>query len=182
MNKSLVLAIVGMPGAGKTEAVSHIIQKNIPSVRFGEIVEKKLKELGLSLTPENEQKIREELRKESGMAVFAKKSLAKIQSLLSKNKFVVIDGLYSWEEYTFLKQQFSQMKVVHIFAKPEFRYERLAKRPIRPFTKEQAKLRDVAEIEQLNKGGPIAIADYVIENDSDLDSLHNRIDELLKKL
>jgi len=182
MNKSLVLAIVGMPGAGKSEVVSYLVKKNIPAIRFGEITEEKLKELQLSVTPENEQKIREALRKEFGMAVFAVKSLPQIQSLLQKHPVVVIDGLYSWEEYTFLKEQISHRIVIHVFARPEIRYARLAKRQVRPFTTEQAKLRDIAEIERLNKGGPIAIADYIVENDSDLESLHDNIDKLLKKL
>ena len=36
--------------------------------------------------------------------------------------------------------------------------------------------RDWSEIENLEKGGPIAIADYFIINDSDLTQLHQKID------
>ena len=42
--------------------------------------------------------------------------------------------------------------------------------------------RDWAEIENLEKGGPIAIADYFIHNDSDLENLHKQIDSVLASL
>jgi hypothetical protein len=43
--------------------------------------------------------------------------------------------------------------------------------------------RDVNELEKLNKGGPIAIADYLIENENDdLSELYKKIDVLLSRL
>jgi dephospho-CoA kinase len=51
------------------------------------------------------------------------------------------------------------------------RYPRLAGRPVRPLTAEEAASRDKSEIENLNKGGPIAMADYVIPNEHNLDDL-----------
>ena len=37
-------------------------------------------------------------------------------------------------------------------------------REVRPLTNEQAEARDIAEIENLEKGGPIAMADHFIMN------------------
>ena len=45
-------------------------------------------------------------------------------------------------------------------------------------TVEEASSRDWAEIENLEKGGPIAIADYYVHNDSTIDSLHQQLDKI----
>ena len=60
------------------------------------------------------------------------------------------------------------------------RYNRLSNRKVRPLTAVDAEKRDYAEIEYLYKGGPIAIADYYIDNNSDEASLTNQIVEFLR--
>lgn len=55
----------------------------------------------------------------------------------------------------------------------------MEKRPERPMTSQQVDERDWTEIENLEKGGPIAIADYFIHNDRDLRWLHEQLDEVL---
>ena len=73
--------------------------------------------------------------------------------------------------------------MVNIFAEPPIRYERLAKRAIRRLSHQETRDRDIDELEKLNKGGPIAIADYTIENSSDdISDLHTKIDSLLSRL
>lgn len=171
-----------MPGSGKSEATKYLREKGFASVRFGEVAEEGLKEMGLPLTPDNEQMYREKIRNELGMAAFAILSEEKIESFLKDNPVVVIDGLYSWEEYRYLLEKFLALKIIYVFASPATRYSRLAKRPVRPLTPEQARARDFAEIERLNKSGPIAMADFVIENNTSLDDLYTKIDELLKHL
>lgn len=178
-----ILAFVGMPGAGKTEATLYLKQKTIPFVRFGEITDEGVKELGFPLTPENELMYREKIRQELGMGAYAIKAKPKIEKLLKENDMIVIDGLYSWEEYTFLKKEFPALILIHIFAEPTIRYQRLSIRPVRPLSFEESRARDIAELEKLNKGGPIAIADYLIENNSDdLESFHKKIDELFRRV
>jgi len=180
-SNSKIIAIVGMPGSGKSEAVKFLKQKGFQSVRFGDITEKKLQEQHMPVTPENEQQVREQLRKEFGMDVYAKENEEKIKSLLSTNEVVVIDGLYSWEEYRYLKVHFPQLILIHVYAESEIRYQRLVNRPVRPFSLEKAKIRDIAEIENLNKGGPIAIADFLVVNNTTVGDLYNQIDLLLNK-
>lgn len=181
-NNQLILAFVGMPGAGKSEAVSYLKDKKIPFVRFGEITDEGVKALGLPLSPENERIFREKIRCELGMGAYAIKSKPKIKALLEKSDIVAIDGLYSWEEYSLLKKELPFLILIHIFAEPTKRYERLSKRMIRPVPVEKCRERDIAELEKLNKGGPIAIADYLIVNNSDnLSDLYQQIDTLLSR-
>jgi dephospho-CoA kinase len=183
VNKKIVLAFVGMPGSGKSEATSYLEKKGIPFVRFGKITDEGLKSANLPLTPENEQNFREKIRKDFGMNVYAVKSWPEIEKALETNDFLILDGLYSWEEFKFIKEKLDNLILVHLFTKPQKRYQRLSQRKIRPVPLEKCYLRDVKELENLNKGGPIAIADYLIENNNDLTAdLYSKVDALLEKI
>lgn len=182
-SNKLVLAVIGMPGSGKSEAIAYISEKGIPFVRFGQVTDEGLNEQGLTVTPENERSFRENLRQNLGMAAYAIKSKPKIDELLADHEVVALDGVYSWEEYLFLNTVYKNLVLIAIYAEPKKRYARLAQRKVRPFNAEEAKKRDIAEIEKLNKGGPIAIADYLIENNTDeIGDLYTKIDVLLKRL
>ncbi|MDP3941432.1 MAG: AAA family ATPase [bacterium] len=180
--QKLLLAFVGMPGSGKSEAAIYLKQKGFAYARFGEITEEGLGKMNLQLTPENEQMFREKIRAEFGMAAYAIHSKEKITSLLHDHTVLVIDGLYSWEEYVYLLEKFKGLKIVYVFASPAIRYTRLMNRAVRPLTADEARVRDFAEIEKLNKSGPIAMADYVIENNLTLGEFHQKIDELVNTL
>ncbi len=181
-NEKVIIAFVGMPGAGKSEAVLYLKSKGIPFVRFGDVTDEGMQERGLPPTQESERVVRESIRKEFGMAAYAMKSEPKIEKLLETNSVVALDGLYSWEEYLFLIAKFPNLKLIHIYAERKVRYKRLITREVRPLTLEQAKNRDVAEIEKLNKGGPIAIADYIIVNEGDRQLFLSRVDKLFHRL
>ena len=178
-----IIAIVGMAGAGKSEATKYLETKNIPFARFGQITDEEIQALGLPLIQKNEQTVREKLRQELGMAAYAIKMKPRIDKLLKEHDVIVLDGLYSWEEYVFLKKEFHGFMLVHIFAEPPQRYKRLSKRLVRRLSLKDARERDIAELEKLNKGGPIAIADYIIVNNGDdIKELYRKVDKLLKRL
>jgi len=177
-----ILAIVGMPGSGKSETAAYIEEKGYARIRFGIVTEEGLREKGLPLSPEHEESFREELRKELGMAAYAIRSESKISDLLEKTDTIVLDGLYSWEEYQYLVRRFPFLTLVHVYAEPEIRYKRLATRSKRSFTIAQARNRDISEIEHLNKGGPIAMADHIIVNNTDITQLHKQLDLLLAQV
>lgn len=187
MNK--IVCLVGMCGAGKSVAADYLVSKGYQFVRFGQITLDLLKQQGLDLTEANEKKIREGLRKEQGMGAFATLNLAKFDQALKKGNLVA-DGLYSWSEYKILKPYYlNRIYVVAVLASPPLRYQRLAARiqvdekmRNRPLTKEQAQARDYAEIENIEKGGPIAMADYYIINNSTLGDLHQEAEKLYRWL
>lgn len=183
MNRSLALvAIVGMPGAGKSVAADFFRTKGIPVLRFGDQTDKGLMEQGKPLTEENERIYREQIRSELGMAAMATKIEPRIIETAKTSPLIVLDGLYSWEEYVYLKQKFSQIQLLCIYAPPSLRYERLASRVTRPIAKEEAQRRDIAEIEHLNKGGPIALANVTIVNDAGEKALLDKLEEFYKTL
>jgi dephospho-CoA kinase len=117
-----------------------------------------------------------------GMDAYARLLLPTIVERLSAGP-TVIDGLYSWAEYKFLRGHFrDQMKLVAIYTTRSMRYARLSQRRDRPLSIEEAEQRDYAEIENVEKGGPIALADYTIVNDGTEKELFWAVDKLLSTL
>ena len=175
-----VIALVGMPGSGKSEVAAVFVANAYRSIRFGDITDEGVRQKGLPLNEENERLVREELRKQHGMAAYAILNLPRIQEALKQSN-VVIDGLYSWEEYKYLRDELAgNLVTVTVWSPPALRYARLTGRKVRPLTAEQAKSRDYAEIENVNKGGPIAMADHMIINDSSLESLVRQAENIIK--
>ena len=72
--------------------------------------------------------------------------------------------------------------IIAVWASPETRYARLNSRTERPLTHAEAAGRDRTEIENTNKGGPIAMADYTIINESSLSALEGQAIKVLARL
>jgi len=188
MNK--IYAIVGMCGAGKSVVSDFLVKQGCEFLRFGQITLDEIKNRDLEPSEQLEREIREGFRKQHGMAAFAILNQPKIDSLLKQGS-VVVDGLYSWSEYKVLKEKYGdQIKVIAVYASPKTRYSRITKRDDsddpemrnRRFTLEEAKARDKAEIENIEKGGPIAMADYTLHNDCTIEVLNKQLEVLWQKL
>ena len=174
-----IVAIVGMTGSGKSEVASIFEKDGFFRIRFGDITDEEVRSRGLALTEDNERLAREALRKEQGMDAYAKLNLPRIDSAL-ESKNVVVDGLYSWEEYSLMKDYYGEnFLVVAVYASPETRYTRLERRSIRGRTEEESASRDTAEIENSNKGGPIAMADFTIINESSQEDLEKETEKVI---
>lgn len=177
-----IIAIVGMCGSGKSVATEMLENElGYKKVYFGGVTMEKLKEANLEVIPENEKMIREGLRRDLGMGAFAKILLPRIKEYANEGN-VVLDGLYSWDEYKILNEELDNIKMIAVITDKNIRYERLAIREVRPLTNEQAKNRDIAEIENSAKGGPIAYADYYVLNNGSIEEYHNRLEKILKQI
>lgn len=180
MNK--IIAIVGMCGSGKSVASEIFEELGYKKVYFGGVTLEKMQEEGIEITPDNEKKMREGLRSKYGMGAYAILLLPRIKEL-AKDNDVVLDGLYSWDELKILQKELGgRLTVIAIVVDKKIRYDRLSTRSIRPLTNEEAMNRDVAEIENIAKAGPIAYADYYIDNNHDLDSYRKRLMEILEEI
>ena len=78
MKKNIIVAVVGLCGAGKSEATQVFLDNDFARVYFGDATFEEMKRQNLPLTPENERKVREELRAKNDMAIYAKKKEKKI--------------------------------------------------------------------------------------------------------
>ena len=175
-----ILAFVGLSGSGKSEAASYLTEKGYPKVYFGGVILSAMKEAGIEWTEANEKQYREEIREREGKDFVVKRIIKELHDLIDAGQHrIVADGLYTWTEYKMLKREFPRELVVAAVVAPKrLRHHRLTLRPVRPLTNEEANLRDWAEIENLEKGGPIAIADYFLHNDGDVAALHKAVDAL----
>lgn len=179
-----IIAFVGLAGSGKSTAADYITEKGYPKVYFGSVIFNAMKERGVEINPENEKTFRENYRVEKGNDIVVKTIAAEIHDLINSGQHrIIADGLYSWTEYKYLKHEFSgELTVVAIVADKKLRHRRLVNRPVRPFSQYEVDQRDWSEIENLEKGGPIAIADYFIINNDGKEKLHKDIDALLTNI
>ncbi|MEA1926503.1 MAG: AAA family ATPase [Patescibacteria group bacterium] len=177
-----IFAVVGMAGSGKTEAIEYLKRKfHWPKVYFPESLFNEIEKRGLELNWDNERKMREGLRGEHGQGVFAKLSLPKIQKMFKQSDVVLVESLYSWDEYKIIKRSYPDyFEVIAVYASPAVRFERLQNRKIRPIkTFKEFQERDESEIKVTGKGGPIAIADHTIINHGSINNLYSEVDKIM---
>ena len=183
----IIVAIVGMTGSGKSTAAGCLVDRGWLHIRFGQATIDRLKE-------EGKAKSIRRTRRRCGNSCAATMAWVRL-ALLSlsaieeglKHDHVVIDGMYSWSEHKILKEAYGdRIHVVAVVSSPKTRYERLEHRVhdakndpqyrMRPLKADEARKRDHAEIENIEKGGPIAMADFTVVNES---MPQNMIDALL---
>lgn len=179
-----ILAFVGLAGSGKSTAVEHFTQKGYPKVYFGGVILSAMKEAGIEITPENEKAFREKFREEHGKDVVVNRIIEQIRHLADAGQHrIIADGLYTWTEYKILKSAFpGELVLTAVVAPRHLRYHRLSQRAERPLTATEAYDRDHSEIENLEKGGPIAIADHYVINDVSVEEFEKRLDALAREL
>lgn len=185
MSELKIVTLVGMPGAGKSSCVEYLEKKGWPSVYFGGITIDEIKARGLEVNETNEKMVREDIRaKEGGIGAYAPRIIKKINALAENgHQIIVADGLYSWSEYKIFKERFGDSAIIIAIAAPrQDRHSRLARRAVRPLTDKEVTSREYAEIENIEKGGPIANADYTIVNDGSKEEMLAKLDSILRKL
>ena len=175
-----IVAFVGMSGVGKSEAVRLFASLgDFEQIYFGGLVLEEVKRRGLPVGEETEGAVSRELREAHGMAAMAVLSTPKIDAAREASRAVLIDGLYSYSELTHLKGRYGDaLALVAVHARKALRVARLGARPVRPLTPAEVDERDRREIETIEKGGPIAIADYHIVNDAGLAELETAIRDI----
>jgi dephospho-CoA kinase len=178
-----IIAFVGLTGSGKSTAVEYFTRKSYPKVYFGGIIYAAMAEAGIAKGEKNEKTFRVDIRKKEGDDFAVKRIISQIHDLIaSGQRRIIADGLYTWDEYKSLKHEFAgEITVVAIITPRHTRYQRLLTREDRPQTETESISRDWSEIETIQKGGPIAMADYFVMNDDDnLEMFYNQLDTIAK--
>ena len=164
MNKAV--AVVGMCGSGKSVVADFFAQLGWERVYFGGVTVSQLKKEGIEVNEANERAMREGLRARYGMGAFAEILKDEICQ-----KYKILHDLLG-----------DNLILLAVVTNSGIRKERLATREIRPLTAEQVDSRDFAEIENLEKGGPIAKADYYIINNGNCEQLAAQLKDFLGTL
>lgn len=178
--KKTLLAIVGMPGSGKTEAGKFFKDKKLDVISFSDAINNYIDEHKLGHTEEVHSKLRREFREKHGREALALLNKEKLKDSLSENNIVVIEGMRSWEEYLYLKKEFPKVKVVILamYADKKLRYKRISSRKYRAnlFGEE----RDINELIETNMGPTIAFADFLVKNNFSLEELNDKLEEVYR--
>lgn len=186
MNNVKILAVVGMSGSGKSVIVDHLTNKGYPKVYFGGMIYKEMEKRGIVRTEdgESEKKFREMIRETEGKDWVVRQVIEETYDLIKAGqKRIILDGVYSWTEYKALKHEFpTNLTFLAVVVDKKLRYERVARRPGRAFDGAAIRERDRSEIENLEKGGPIAAADYYVINNGTIETLERDVDKVLKEV
>ncbi|RLF43462.1 MAG: dephospho-CoA kinase [Thermoplasmata archaeon] len=171
-----VIAFTGLPGSGKSEAVNVAKEMGIKVVRMGDEIRKEARKMGLELNDKNLGKIADEMRREHGMDIWARRCLPEI-----KNDMVIIDGIRNIEEVELFRQHIKNFILIAIHASPNTRYERMMKRGREDdsLSEEDLKERDEREL-RWGIGNAVAMADIVVANEGSLDEFRKKIKKILE--
>lgn len=179
-----ILAVVGMSGSGKSVVVDYLTGKGFPKVYFGGMILKEMERRGITRTAESEKEFREKIREEEGKDWVVRQVIQETNNLINAGqKRIVLDGVYSWTEYKILKHEYpGELTFLAVVLPKKLRYKRVGMREVRPFNIEEITERDRTEIENIEKGGPIAAADYYVLNNGTVGELHEKVEEVLREI
>jgi dephospho-CoA kinase len=181
-----IVVIVGLPGSGKGTCTDYMHDTyGWPLVHFGHMVYEEVERRGLDIV-QHEKEVRMDMRAKDGKEVLAKHAARKAKTHAGDGApIVIMDGLYSWSEYKHLLAEFGDnLTMIAVTAPKKLRHERAVARKDahRPYTLEQLIAREYAEIEEMEKGGPIAYADYTILNDGSVEHMLNQLNAVLTEV
>jgi dephospho-CoA kinase len=175
-----ILAFVGMPASGKSEAASVLRQKGITVINMGDVIREEVVRRGLEPTDVNTGGVGTDLREKEGRDAVAKRCIPKIQS--ANEDFIGIDGVRSVPEVERFKEAFgSDFTLVSVDSPLEIRFERVLARKRSDDMKDisELKVRDEREL-GWGMGEAMEIADVVVENNGALDEFRDKIMALVK--
>lgn len=181
-----IIAFVGMPASGKSEASKVAKEMNIPVVTMGDVIRREVALRGAD--PADGGKIADELRKMEGMDAIAKRCMDMIQEKMKEtsSEIFVIDGVRGIAEVDYFKENLGDgfmLVSIAIDSPIEERLDRIVsrKREDDMDNIDQLKERDTREI-GWGMGEAIAASDRIIENTSSLNEYHTKIHELFNEM
>ena len=180
---SKVIALLGMPGSGKSEAIEYLMTRyKWPKIYFAQPTFDEMERRGMERTQANERLVREDLRNMHGEDYYAQEAVKKVEALPDA-PVILLESFYSAPEYRVFKDRFRDaFLTIAIHARPSIRHERLLHRPERPLTLTQSEERDWAQLNRLTQGTPIALADYMIVNEGTKEEFCQALDQVIAKI
>ena len=180
-----ILGVSGMPGSGKSEFANIAREFNYRTVIMGDVIRKKVKEMGLEPTPENTGRVMIDIRKIHGDEVVAHLTCIEIDRLLGENRDkIIIDGIRSQKEVEYFRKHLGRVfYVVAIHAEQIIRFQRLRirGRTDSPKTYEEFDKREQSEL-SLGLGETIVYSNFIISNNKTKEMFYEHAISLLKDL
>ncbi len=190
-----VVGVTGMPGSGKSEAMSVATKNGFPVVRMGDLIWEEVEAQGLPRDAENVGKVADAMRKEHGDDVWALRTAERVKAVAppkpdgndhhrAPSHLVLIDGIRSNDEVETLRTALGDdFILVAIHTDPDERHDRLTRRARDddPADLEAHHARDQREL-GWGLARTIAMADEMLVNDGDLETFHLSVEGLLDRI
>ena len=178
--KKSIIAIVGMPGSGKTEASAFFKEKGLQTISFSRVINEYIDKHNLKHDEETHKKLRKEFREKHGQGAMAVLNEEKIKEALKEHNMLVIEGMRSWEEFIFLKDKFPKVKtyIIALYADKKLRYKRIAGRRYR--SKLYGEDRDINELIDTHMGPTIAYADFFVDNNGSIEDFYAKLEDIYR--
>lgn len=176
-----VIAIVGLPGSGKSEAAAVAQEHGIPVVTMGDVIRAAVRERGLEITEDTMGRVATELREAGGNAAVAERSIPLIQRYAEEHDVVLVDGIRGIAEVERFEEAFGEdFRLVSIEVPFETRLERIRERGRDPNAERENDLRQ-RDARELGYGMDEAMnhADVTLENTGSLEAFRAVIREIL---
>ena len=158
-----IVAVTGMPGAGKSPASEALVSRGWKRVVMGDVIRNETRRRGLEPNARNTGEVMKALRKERGASAVADLCLEEI--LRTRSERVVVDGIRSWAEVaTFRKKAPVLLVAVHASPGRRFSLLKVRGRSDDPASREAFGKRENREL-GVGIGDAIALADEVITNE-----------------
>ncbi|MEM3352641.1 MAG: AAA family ATPase [Saccharolobus sp.] len=174
------ILITGMPGSGKSEFAKILKERKAKVIVMSDVVKKRY---NTDAKPgERLMDFAKRLREIYGDGVVARLSVEELES--SKYELVGFDGVRSLAEVDEFKRLLGdKVYIVAIHSPPRLRYKRIIERMRSDDAKDISDLikRDKEEL-SLGIGNVIAMADYVIVNDSSYDEFKRKCNQIIDKV
>jgi len=174
-----IIAFVGMPASGKSEAARIAAEMGIPVVNMGDVIRKEVLRRGLEPNDSNTGVVATDLRKCEGMDAVARRCISQIRE--TSSEIVVVDGVRGIAEVECFRREFGEgFVLISIYAPIEIRFSRVQKRGRSDDMNSIEGLRNRDERElSWGMGEAIEASNVEIENNSTLETFKKDVVEVL---
>jgi dephospho-CoA kinase len=175
----LIVAITGMPGAGKSTAAKALEAHGFKRIVMGDVIREEARRRGLEPDEKNTGKVMLELREKYGQGAVAEVCLIALKAL--KDDVVIVDGIRSYAEVEVFARE-GKVKLLAIHASRDRRFKLLTERARSdaPTSRASFEERDKREL-SVGVGNAVALADDGISNEhTTLVELGNKAVELVE--
>jgi len=175
----LIVAITGMPGAGKSTAAKALEAHGFKRIVMGDVIREETRRRGLEPDEKNTGKVMLELREKYGAGAVAEVCLRSLKAM--KEDVAIVDGIRSFAEVEVFAKH-ARFKLLAIHASPERRFKLLTERARSdaPTSRASFDERDKREL-LIGVGNAVALADETISNEHAIpDELGRKAVELVE--